>query len=211
MPNECRITTSKRLYWLISNGLSASGILPIDILGVCLVPFFFAVHQQRKKPRSCCWDFNISLNTVTAITSPFFFFLNFFLILYLLLFLYCLLRRWHCQCSLMLRLHCHPLKGNMNTNKNSCSEGLCPLLHTLPQPMRLCGIQTGLSESSYSITNRPPTGPLTTLTFFLQTEKMDRLNVLTQVIIRPHLFNEIRLSAPGKELRKQNASTPPLI
>lgn len=40
---------------------------------------------------------------------------------------------------------------------------------------------------------------------------MDRPNVSAQVIIRPHLFNEIRLSAPGKELRKQNASPPPLI
>lgn len=49
------------------------------------------------------------------------------------------------------------------------------------------------------------------LNIFLRTVKWDRLNVLTQVIIRPHLFNEIRLSAPGKELRKQNALPPPLI
>lgn len=41
--------------------------------------------------------------------------------------------------------------------------------------------------------------------------KMDRPNVSAQVIIRPHLFNEIRLSAPGKELRKQNAMPPSLI
>lgn len=49
------------------------------------------------------------------------------------------------------------------------------------------------------------------LNVFLWMEKMDRLNVSTQVIIRPHLFNEIRLSAPGKELRKQNASPPSLV
>lgn len=46
---------------------------------------------------------------------------------------------------------------------------------------------------------------------FLCMAKMDSLSVSTQVIIRPHLFNEIRLSAPGKELRKQNAPPPPLI
>lgn len=50
------------------------------------------------------------------------------------------------------------------------------------------------------------------LNVFLWTgKKMERLNVSTQVIIRPHLFNEIRLSAPGKELRKQNASPPSLV
>lgn len=49
------------------------------------------------------------------------------------------------------------------------------------------------------------------LNVFLWMAKMQQLNVSTQVIIRPHLFNEIRLSAPGKELRKQNASPPPLI
>lgn len=49
------------------------------------------------------------------------------------------------------------------------------------------------------------------LNVFLWMENMDRLNVSTQVIIRPHLFNEIRLSAPGKELRKQNASPPSLV
>lgn len=49
------------------------------------------------------------------------------------------------------------------------------------------------------------------LSVFFMDRKMDRLNVSTQVIIRPHLFNEIRLSAPGKELRKQNALPPSLI
>lgn len=49
------------------------------------------------------------------------------------------------------------------------------------------------------------------LKIFLPTLKREDVNVSTQVIIRPHLFNEIRLSAPGKELRKQNSLPPSLI
>lgn len=57
----------------------------------------------------------------------------------------------------------------------------------------------------------PPTRLLTISKLFYGQGKMDWPNVSAQVIIRPHLFNEIRLSAPGKELRKQNALPPPLI
>lgn len=86
-----------------------------------------------------------------------------------------------------------------------------PLPHTPPPPPAV------LQDSDWSprviiFNNKQATHQAAdNLNVFLWMGKMGRLNVSTQVIIRPHLFNEIRLSAPGKELRKQNASPPPLI
>lgn len=102
-------------------------------------------------------------------------------------------------------------KPNGTSNIYSCSYVSPPTTPPPPRSPMLCQFQIGLQDSSYSITNRPPTRPLTTATLLYGQGKMDRPNVSAQVIIRPHLFNEIRLSAPGKELRKQNASPPPLI
>lgn len=85
-------------------------------------------------------------------------------------------------------------------------------MHIPPQTLLLC-LLPGWSPGAIIFNNkrRPPTRPLTISMLFYGQGKMDRPNVSAQVIIRPHLFNEIRLSAPGKELRKQNALPPPLI
>lgn len=85
-------------------------------------------------------------------------------------------------------------------------------MHSPPQTLLLC-LLPGWSPRAIIFNNkrRPPTRPLTISMLFYGQGKMDRPNVSAQVIIRPHLFNEIRLSAPGKELRKQNALPPPLI
>lgn len=209
MQNECHITASERLYRLISNGSSASGILPADVF-VCvwrgggLRSVKLAVHPQRKA--STLWGFQ-TYPLTPPLPSPLYF--PHPLYFFCLLFTACSLSVINSVVSFFPLSPPSP-SWKSNSNIYSCRY-VTPLLHTPPQPPLLCKIPIGLRESSYSITNGPPTRPLTTLTFFYGRGKMDRLNVSTQVIIRPHLFNEIRLSAPGKELRKQNASPPPLI
>lgn len=100
-------------------------------------------------------------------------------------------------------------KENGNSNIYSCRYVPPP---TYPSPTPAALQDPDWSPRVIIFNNKQATHQAAdNLNVFLWTGKMDRLNVSTQVIIRPHLFNEIRLSAPGKELRKQNASPPPLI
>lgn len=66
--NECHITASERLCRLISNGSSASGILPADVLGAMPCEASGA-PATRKQARSR--DFNLTMNTTAILTSVF--------------------------------------------------------------------------------------------------------------------------------------------
>lgn len=163
--NECHITASERLYRLISNGSSASGILPADVFGrggtLCEVS-----SAPAMKNKHAVGILNISVNTTIL-----FFPLNLLLCISSFC-IYCLLSICHYQ-SVFTSPPLSPSwkKEKGNGNIYSCRYVPPPTYPSLPNPPLLCKIQIGLRESSYSITNRPPTRPLTTWTFFYGREK----------------------------------------
>lgn len=160
--------------------------------------------SSATKKQACCGNFkhirklhhHLHLSIFSLILIPHWYFLPF---------IHCLLSIWHYQIS--------PLppswKRKMQCNIYSCRYVAPP---TYPSPTPAALQHTDWSPRVLIFNNKQATHQAAdNLNVFLWTGKMQRLNVSTQVIIRPHLFNEIRLSAPGKELRKQNASPPPLI
>lgn len=114
---------------------------------------------------------NISVNTTTTLTSQFFFLKTHApLVFPLFLFTACSLSVITSVVSFYLFSSDAILeKENRYSNIYSCRYVASP------QPPLLCDTQIGLRESSYSITNRPPTRPLTTSTFFYGREKWTSL------------------------------------